>query len=49
MDWNVWYDLAVQELSELSHPAKEKLVEAELARAAVPPEAEPLPASEEAA
>ena len=49
MDWNVWYDLAVQELSKLSHPAKEKLVEMERARSLVPPEAEPLPASEEAA
>ena len=29
MHWDIWYDLAVLELSELSDPAKGKLVEAE--------------------
>ena len=29
MQWDVWYDLAVLEMSELSDPAKGKLIEAE--------------------
>jgi len=51
MHWDVWYDLAVLELSELSDPAKEKLVEAERAQGPPAPEAEepPTPASSEPA
>ena len=40
MHWDVWYDLAVRELCELSDPAKEKLVEAEKAQGVAAPEAE---------
>jgi hypothetical protein len=40
MHWDVWYDLAVRELSELSDPAREKLVEAEKAQGQPAPEAE---------
>jgi hypothetical protein len=51
MHWDVWYDLAILELSELSDPAKEKLVEAEKAQGPPAPEAEepPTPASTESA
>jgi hypothetical protein len=28
MQWDVWYDLMVLEMSELSDPGKEKLIEA---------------------
>lgn len=47
MHWDVWYDLAVLEMSELS----EKLVEAEKAQALPEPEAEepPTPTSEKPA
>jgi hypothetical protein len=38
MHWDIWYDLAVLELSELSDPAKEKLVEAERAQGATLPD-----------
>jgi len=40
MHWDVWYNLAVLELSELSDPAKEKLLEAEKAQGPPAPEAE---------
>ena len=40
MNWDVWYDLAVLELSDRSDPAKEKLVEAERAQATPGPIAE---------
>ncbi len=49
MHWDIWYDLAVLELSELSDPAKGKLVEAEKAQGALAPEAEEPPTSAEAA
>ena len=51
MHWDVWYNLAVLELSELSGPAKEKLLEAEKAQGPPAPEDEepPAPASEEPA
>ncbi len=39
MHWDIWYDLAVLELSELADPAKEKLVEAEKAQAVNLPDA----------
>jgi hypothetical protein len=35
MQWDVWYDLAVLELSELSDPSRERLVEAEQAQCPV--------------
>ncbi|HUM14409.1 MAG TPA: hypothetical protein VL086_01875 [Candidatus Nitrosotalea sp.] len=37
---DVWYDLAVLELSELSDPGREKLIEAERAQATPEPAAE---------
>ena len=40
MPWDSWYDLAIRELSDLSDPAKEKLVEAEQALPEPAPEAE---------
>ncbi len=40
MHWDIWYDLAVLELSELSDPSKEKRLEAEQARCSSVPEAE---------
>lgn len=49
MHWDVWYDLVVLELSELSDPAKGKLVEAQKAQGAPAPEAEEPPASAEPA
>jgi hypothetical protein len=45
MHWDVWYDLAVLGMSELS----EKLVEAEKAQALPEPEAEEPPAPEKPA
>ena len=39
MQWDTWYDLAVLELSELSDPARAKLVEAEKAQEATLPDA----------
>lgn len=39
MHSDIWYDLAIRELSELSDPATEKLMEA-AARTLVAPEAE---------
>jgi len=51
MHWDVWYDLTVRELSDLSDLAKEKLAEAEKAQGPPAPEAEepPTPASAEPA
>jgi len=43
MHWDIWYDLAVLELSELSDPAKEKLLEAEKAQGPPAPEDEEPP------
>ncbi|HEY7654033.1 MAG TPA: hypothetical protein VIG07_14520 [Methylomirabilota bacterium] len=40
MHWDVWYDLAVLELSELSDPSKEKLIEAEKTQCPSAPEAD---------
>jgi hypothetical protein len=37
MQWNVWYDLMVLEMSDLSDPGKEKLIEA--AKASLAPDA----------
>jgi hypothetical protein len=37
MQWDVWYDLMVLEMSDLSDPGKEKLIEA--AKASLPPDA----------
>lgn len=39
MQWDIWYDLAVLELSELSDPAWARLVEAENAQGATLPDA----------
>jgi hypothetical protein len=36
MHSDIWYDLAIRELSDLSDPAKEKLVEAAAAALPVP-------------
>ncbi len=47
MHSDIWYDLAIRELSDLSDPATEKLVEAAADTLPVPPteEDEPAPAS----
>jgi hypothetical protein len=37
MQWDVWYDLMVLEMSDLSDPGKEKLLKA--AEASLPPDA----------
>jgi hypothetical protein len=37
MQWDVWYDLMVREMSDLSDPGKEKLLQA--AAASLPPDA----------
>ncbi len=48
MQWDIWYDLAVLELSELGDPAKEKLVEAEKAQGVSLPDAQtPEPAQKD--
>ncbi len=40
MQWDIWYDLAVLELSGLGDPARQKLAEAEKARGPVAPDVE---------
>ena len=43
MQWDLWYDLAVLEMSELSDPAKERLIEAEKEHAQPEADAEESP------
>ena len=40
MQWDLWYELAVLEMSELSDPTKEKRVEPEKCQAVCAPAAE---------
>ena len=45
MNTDIWYDLAIRELSDLSDPAKEKLAEAAAETLADPDETEEEPAA----
>ena len=48
MHSDIWYDLAIRELSDLSDPAKEKLVQAAAAALPVPDVEDEAPADPQA-